>query len=58
MPKDKKKKQEAIIPKVKSNDLIDKIVEDYPKKLIAYPRGRFEIQLKEHLLKHKIGVGK
>jgi len=53
-----KKIQEVKIVHVKSNDLVDKIVNDYPKNLIAYPRGLFETQLKQHLLKHKIGVKK
>ncbi len=31
---------------------IDKLVESYPKRIIASPRGAFEEQLKEHLVNY------
>ncbi len=52
--KAKQDKQEVRIRSIKSNARVDEIVEDYPEKLVAYPRALFEQQLKEHLLKHGI----
>lgn len=49
-----KKEQEIKIVSIKSNPKVDEIIADYPKSLIAHPRGQFEHQLKAHLLKHKV----
>lgn len=46
------KKEE--IPKLNSNPKIDEIVNDFPESITAYPRARFEHQLKQHLIKHKV----
>lgn len=54
MKKKKKQKEEVKIVSVKSNPKIKEIVADYPKSIIAFPRARFEEQLKNHLLKHKV----
>ncbi len=52
--KKEKKQQEIKIGSAKSNEKVDEIVADYPKSIIAFPRERFEEQLRNHLLKHKI----
>ena len=52
--KQRKKEETKIVKKPKLNKKIDEIIADYPEKLRAYPRGAFEEQLGQHLLKHKI----
>ena len=53
--KDRKKKEEVkIVKKPKSNDKIEEIISNYPIKLTAYPRGAFEEQLRQHLLRHGV----
>ncbi len=55
MAKKRKAKEEVkIIKRPKSNPKIEEIISNYPEKLTAYPRGAFEEQLRNHLLKHKI----
>lgn len=54
MKKQRKKEEVKIIKKPKSNPKVEEIISDYPIKLTAYPRGSFEEQLRQHLLKHKI----
>ncbi len=52
--KKKEKEAEVIVTKSKSNPKIEEIVLDYPPKILVYPRGIFEEQLRKHLLKHKV----
>lgn len=52
--KKKEKSKEKIIPRVQSNPKVDEIVATYPASLKASPRGNFEDQLRNHLLKHKV----
>lgn len=54
MKQKKEIKKVEVKEKIKSNPKIDEIVKDFPTPLCAYPRARFEEQLKNHLIKHKI----
>ncbi len=52
--KKENKKQEIEFKSLTSNKRVDEIVADFPKSIVCCPRGSFEHQLREHLLKHKV----